>query len=748
VGLFEGFLHPLLLWGTALAAVPLLIHLLNRRRYRPLAWGAMRFVLAAEKRMRRRVQLENWLLLLLRMAAVAVLALCIARPFVGTESPLAALTERRRDLALVLDRSASTGYRDVRAVHEAILERARSLLAQLDGTRGDRVRLWCAAESVQLLSSHSPEDALAALTTLDGPADEPFDLAAVLAELLTFAREDAGQSGHSALEVHLLTDLQRHSFVREPAATPRGGTGHSLSEMLDELRNLGVTVWVEDLGDPTPIPANVGIEWIEPTTAILGPGVPSEIGVRVHNFGPSARGGLRVALTLDGQRLPSQKVDVGARASAQVNFAVTFAEPGHHALEAELEGDRLACDDRRAQVLDVPAPLSVLLVNGAPSDDLARDELGVLRAALEPPDDEVVIRSPQGRYAPFQCEEVSPAALGAHEKPLESYDVIVLANVAGVPGPEVEALERWVARGGCLLVTLGDRTADASAMDTLNDRLWRADESGLLPARLVRPSAAAEGEYFRAAVFAADHPALAFFSDERWKPYLTELPIYQFIATEPLASARALVRLDDEAHSALLLERAYERGHVFLWTTTIDGDWNAFPRSPATLIPLFHELLRYGGTGLVPPRNTTVGGTLALELDAFPRATALVRPDGARTQLALEPRELVEGLWQLGPLGPLDRAGLWRVESEGAGNHWLACQLASEEGDLARLSGDELEALSPVLKLFRADAEDGASDENPLERGEFWRWLAALTLGLLVAETLWAAWIGRGRRQA
>ena len=187
MGLFEGFLHPLLLWGTALAAVPLVIHILNRRRHKPLAWGAMRFVIAAHKRTRRRVQLENWILLFLRMAAVAMLALAIARPFIGKESPLAPLTEKRRDLVLILDNSASTGYRDVRSVHEAMLERARALLAELDGTRGDRVRLLLAAGNTQLLASHAPEDALAALSTAGEPRDESLDLAGVLHEVVTLA---------------------------------------------------------------------------------------------------------------------------------------------------------------------------------------------------------------------------------------------------------------------------------------------------------------------------------------------------------------------------------------------------------------------------------------------------------------------------------------------------------------------------------------------------------------------------------
>jgi aerotolerance regulator-like protein len=766
MGIFQGFLHPALLWGTALAAVPLLIHILNRRRHRPLPWAAMRFVLAAEKRTRRRVQLENWLLLFLRMAAVAVLALAIARPFIGKESPLAPLTEKRRDVVLVLDGSASTGYRDVRSVHEAILERARGLLGELDGTRGDRVRLLYAAQGVQLLASHAPEDALAALSTLGEPRDEALDLRALLAELVDLAREDAGDSGHSALEVRLLTDLQRNAFVRasEPADVPPPSPSPGIAAKqepapapavaperaaLDQLQQLGVTVWVEDLGAPAPVPANLGVETLEPLEGVLGAGLSTEIAVRVHNFGPGGRSGVRVALAVDGQRQPSQKVDVGARASAQVVFSVPFERAGFHALQAEVEVDRLAVDDQRAEVVYVPAPLRVLLVNGAPSDDIGRDEVGILRAVLEPPDDDTLVRSPAGAYAPFVCEEIVAAAFGSLEADPEPYDVIVLANVPSLSAQVVEKLEPWVARGGCLLVTLGDHAADPSALEGMNTRLWRADESGLLPARLTRHVAVAarESSYFRAATFEETHPVLAFFADERWRPSLTELPIYEFVACEPLSAARVLARLDDGDKSPLLLEREYERGRVFLWTSSIDGDWNVFPQSPATLVPLAHELLRYGGTGIVPRRSTGVGGALELELESFPRSAVLVRPDGARAPLGVEPREVVQGLWRLAPIGPLDEAGLWRVETEGARPEWLACQLVPSEGDLERITPEELEALHPAWKLAHA-GDDQGDEQDPLERGELWRWLAAAALALLVCETLWAAWIGRGRRLA
>src|SRR5262249_52839812 len=162
--------------------------------------------------------------------------------------------------------------REVRSVHEAVLERAHVLLAGLDGTRGDRVRLLRAAGSVELLASHAPDEALAALSTLGEPTDQPLDLAAVLAELARYATEDAGESGHSAIEVRLLTDLQRNTF----AATAAGGeTALPVQEALDQLRKLGVSVWVEDLGPAVAQPANLGVESIAPVGELLGPGLSS-----------------------------------------------------------------------------------------------------------------------------------------------------------------------------------------------------------------------------------------------------------------------------------------------------------------------------------------------------------------------------------------------------------------------------------------------------------------------------------------
>lgn len=755
--MFEGFVHPGLAFGAALAAVPLLIHLLNRQRHRPMQWAAMRFVLAAYKRTRRRAQIENLILLLLRMAAVALLALAIARPFIGKDSPLAPLTESRQELVLVLDGSASTGYREgVASVRERILERAREILTELDGSRGDRVRLVLAGAAPRVLSTRSPEDALALLSTVTDPLPESLDLASTLAEVVGFAEEEAAGTESSSLEVRLLTDLQRRSFVPRLGATaaaggddvedPEAARGADFLGALDKLEALGVPVIVEDLGPPTIDPPNQGIHSIATFGPVLGPGATVEVGVTVASYGSGA-GSSRVALEVNGERLPSRSLDLSGERS-QVVFPVTFADPGHHVLTARLEGDRLAIDDTRSAIVYVPPPMQVLLVNGSPGATIEEDEVGYLRAVLEPPGEGWMDGAfASADRAPFVPKVVSEAEFAGGDLDLAPYDVIVLANTAAPPGRATEALEARVAAGAALLITGGDR-AEAD-LSQLAARFWRADGTGLLPAELGRRIEVRDRRtsYFRAATFEETHPALAFFADERWQPFLTEVPVYAFLAAKPADDARVLIRLDDGDAHPLLVERAYDRGRVLLWTSTIDKAWTKLPESPATLIPLVHELMRYAGRGSAPERNLPVGAALVAEVDAFPRGVVVQRPDGSRRPLDGEPTQVGDGLWRLPAVTPTDQVGVWTLAREDAPDVTFALQLDPAEGDLRRLGPNELGGIHPALELWNPEvAASGADDGDGNERGELWRWLAALCLAALVAESLWAAWIGSRRR--
>src|SRR5579884_664907 len=104
-------LNSLMLWGTLLGAIPIIIHLLNRRRFRRVEWAPMRYLKLTIKKNRRRIQLEQLLLLLLRIALPVILFLALARPVAnptGLERWLGA--GGRSSQVILVDDSLSMGY--------------------------------------------------------------------------------------------------------------------------------------------------------------------------------------------------------------------------------------------------------------------------------------------------------------------------------------------------------------------------------------------------------------------------------------------------------------------------------------------------------------------------------------------------------------------------------------------------------------------------------------------------------------
>ncbi|MFT7668817.1 MAG: hypothetical protein ACI8X5_001516 [Planctomycetota bacterium] len=756
---FEGFVNPALVAGVGLASVPLIIHLLNRQRHKPTQWAAMRFVLAAYKQTRRRVQLENLLLLLMRMAAIAILALAVSRPFTGSDGPLSGLTESRRDVAIVIDASASTGYRsEVDSVYERILDRARELVGELNGSRGDRAHLVMGGAWPRLLSWGDPAGALSAISALHEPTDEQFNLAGALSEVLDFAREEAASTNQGRVEIYVLTDLQRNAFVNdfeskdfeskptldaEDQVDP-GAVG-GLFEVLDELTSLGLTVQVEQLSDSSDLPPNLSISNLEIQGTQLSEGAPVEVRVQVDNHGRSTKAAVRVALEVDGVRRPSQVIDIPGQSSVDAIFPLSFDSSGDHVLRALLEGDRLAADDSRTQVVTVPEPVRTLLVNGSPSADFEKDAAARLMVILEPMIGE---DAPFAGSSPFAPMEVTVRELESGDIDISEFDLIWLVNVDSVSPETTLLLEEHVAGGAALVFSLGDRVQ----ADVFNARFYKSDGSALSPAELSRNVAVASRRqgYYRIKEFDDEHPALALFAEKRWRSLLTEAPFYEFIFATALDDAKVLARIDDASSSPLFIERQYDRGRVYLWTSSMDESWTALPTWGPTLVPFVYDFVRSAGTPPQISKTLAPGQPFVAEVRSFPRQIELVLPGDTRRSIDSEAVEVDGKRWLLPTIEGQDtaRAGLYRLKTEGAGELSFAVQVPRRESQLARLTKLELEDLHGSLKLHLLGEETQEQDGLPPRRGELWRGLAFAVLLLLIVESLWSSWIGRRRKYA
>jgi hypothetical protein len=104
-----GFGSPLMLWGLGAGGIPILIHLLHRRKFKTVQWAAMRFLLAATKKQSRRLKLEQLILLIVRTLIVVFIALAFARPTAETLGEYFQ-SEGPRHRIVVIDATYSMGY--------------------------------------------------------------------------------------------------------------------------------------------------------------------------------------------------------------------------------------------------------------------------------------------------------------------------------------------------------------------------------------------------------------------------------------------------------------------------------------------------------------------------------------------------------------------------------------------------------------------------------------------------------------
>src|SRR5277367_3974174 len=94
------FLQPMLLPALALVLLPIIIHLINQRRFQTVKWAAMMFLLAANRMSRGYARLRQWLIMAMRMAAIATLVFAVSRPLAGGWLGLAA--GGRADTTMIL----------------------------------------------------------------------------------------------------------------------------------------------------------------------------------------------------------------------------------------------------------------------------------------------------------------------------------------------------------------------------------------------------------------------------------------------------------------------------------------------------------------------------------------------------------------------------------------------------------------------------------------------------------------------
>jgi len=150
------FLAPGLLGFLALASVPVIIHLLNRRRFQRIDWAPMKYLKLTIKTNRRRLRIEQLILLILRTLAIVVLICAIARPVLSATGIGAWLSGRSRmSRVIVLDDSLSMGYQvDRRSAFDAAKDATGQIVRKIGAQDSVTAFATSAAQTPMVREAH------------------------------------------------------------------------------------------------------------------------------------------------------------------------------------------------------------------------------------------------------------------------------------------------------------------------------------------------------------------------------------------------------------------------------------------------------------------------------------------------------------------------------------------------------------------------------------------------------------------
>lgn len=710
------FLHPILFAaGLAAVAIPILIHLLLRQRRRPIMWGAMRFLIEAYRRQRKRLRIEQWLLLAARCLLVAVIGAALARPLLRSAGLFAG--PAGREVYVLLDNGLASSIREGDTADTAALERHKKTALDLLATLGpaDRaglVLLGSPAKTVVLPASAD----IAAVRRFIQEAeatDSATDLNTALSAVASVL-PSAGDENARPATILILSD-----FLLGSADTVR-----PLPAALADRSN--TRLLISKPRDAANAPGNIQITAVEPLRPLV------LTGTRAGGDAVAEREQVRITLRRSGPIVAepgATTVRLRASTGAETDSAVPPAQavvrwqPGQAETGISIQVNPVAAASDSASTAVLTAEIDR---DAIPSDNIFRRPLGV-RESLRVG---IIARPRFGADA--SLDRLSPAdwlRLALRPTPATPIDVIdieptsvdtpTLSSVDAVfaPAPDLlrdedwSRLRRFVDAGGLLVVTPAADAAVHLWTDAMTRELalpWRLARE---PVRYTEPIALDEQ--------VAASPLLALIAAEI--PSLVR-PISVARALPPEETGRQteiLLRLKDQSPWIIASEpgaalndeapaadgappQPSSRGLVLYIASAPMLSWTDLPAKPL-MVPLIQELARQGFGRAAGAWSSIAGRPVQAPARATQLRSALIEAEAAmREPIAVAPAGFTAE--------PIRRAGLFRATDEAGRFRGLVA--VNPDHDAGRTAPQDPSAVRAWLGGAFGPSESAASDER------------------------------------
>ena len=580
------FLAPLFLAGLAAVAIPILLHLIQRERKQVVQFPSLMFLRRIPYQSVRRRRIRHWLLLMMRLAALALIVLAFGRPFFRSANPSVAAAGGAREVVILVDRSYSMGYGDRWA---RALAAARSAINGLSGADRASLVFFGSASDVALRSTSDKGRLQAALAGAQLSSGSTH-----YGAVLKLAGSILAETALPRREVVLITDFQRGGW--------RGADGVRLPD--------GAVLTPVAIGDAET--SNLAVTPVALERSTFSNQERVVVTAGVANHGGKAVDGVDVTLEINGRPIQTQRVRVEPNASSAASFAPVTLTGAEVRASVKLAKDAMDRDNAFHFMVSAGRPVRLVLLE-RPG---ARDASLYLSRALAVGD------TPRFDTTSREAEGVTADDLQAA--------AVVVVNEVQVSSGLAERLGKYAERGGGLLVVAGQRGT------------WPQERAAVVPAIPSESVDRSRGAAGRLVGLEYGHPVFEPFRAPRSGDF-SAARFYGYRAVTAQQGAGVLARFDDGAPA--LLERRVGNGRVLVWASSFDMEWNDLALKPVFL-PFVHQLGRHLSAYREPEPWLTVGEVLDPERIVGARqphdVRTVVAPSGQRISLDPEGGDVVE----------------------------------------------------------------------------------------------------------
>ena len=672
--------------GACLIASPILIHLINRMRYRTVRFAAMEFLLQSQQRNQRRLLIEQLLLLLLRILIVLGLVLLISR-LILDPAQMSVFRGAQSHQVVLIDDSLSMRDRwgETNGFAQAIkvVGQLVSSGAQQPNTRKLTLIRLSQPEQPFFIERNVNEDFVTELSSKLDPQSfkcthRALDLTTGLQAAKKLLADEKGAIQH----LHVISDFRDHDWRDQKA----------IASAVEELTTAGVSVnLVRAVPETHP---NLGVTGLTGDTQVAAVDVPLRMRVSVKNFGAQVASNVQLSIFDHNEKLPASVVfgKIDPQTEVTHDFEVRLTTPTTHKLRVSLDADALREDNVRSLAIDVPKTVPVLIVDGDPAGE---DGSYIADAIAADP-------AATGYGATIENVEY------IRRRPLDGYSCIYLLNVPELPADSIDALERYVASGGGLAWYVGDAIRPAH----YNDALFR-NGTGLFPIPLdtapteltVDPTSPGADllpsthSLFR--IFAGEDNALI----KLVRIFRFFPPAKEWVTDDQQRKDRVQTIASLRNRDPLFLEHSFGKGRIVTCLTTAQPEWNNWATDNSFVVVQL-ELVRYLARTDRNPELRLVGEPIVISLDPadYADSVEILAPgeEGDRTtRIQASPEttgkdEATDGGSAKKPLRLIaafrdtDEPGIYTVrllkQNQVSEDRSIAYNVAPVEGDLALAS--------------------------------------------------------------